>query len=151
MVQRPTKVLLSIAMILALAPSVASALEYRSVAVPRAILYDAPSGQGKKLYVIWQGYPLEVIVNLGDWIKVRDNRGGLNWIEAKQLATKRTVIVIATQASIQQSADAASSVVGTVEKDVVLDMLEMSGNGWIKVRHRDGLVGYLPTTAVWGY
>jgi SH3-like domain-containing protein len=67
------------------------------------------------------------------------------------LATKRTVIVIATQASIQQSADAASSVVGTVEKDVVLDMLEMSGNGWIKVRHRDGLVGYLPTTAVWGY
>jgi len=151
MVQQPTKVLLSIAMILALTPSVASALEYRSVAAPRAILYDAPSNQGKKLYVIWQGYPLEVIVNLGDWIKVRDNRGGLNWIEAKQLATKRTVIVIATQASIQQSADAASSVVGTVEKDVVLDMLEMSGNGWIKVRHRDGLVGYLPTTAVWGY
>lgn len=132
-------------------PAAASALEYRSIGVPKAILYDAPSGQGKKLYIVSQGYPLEVIVNLGDWLKVRDNQGGLNWIEAKQLTTKRTVIVLSAQADIYQQPDQASAIIGHVSKDVVFDLVENSSNGWVKVRHRDGLVGYLPNTSIWGF
>ena len=36
----------------------AHALEYRSVAVPVAIFYDAPSTQGRKLYLTKAGAPL---------------------------------------------------------------------------------------------
>lgn len=133
-----------------LLPSIAFSLDYRSVAVPRAVLFDAPSTQSKKLFVIGQGYPVEVIVDLGEWLKVRDNQGGLSWIEAKQLATKRTVLVTVDQTDIRQSADVASSLVCRVEKDVVLDVLEPAANGWVKIRHRDGLVGYIPSTSVWG-
>lgn len=151
MALKRTNLLPALLAALLLLPGGASALEYRSVSVPKAVLYDAPSGQGKKLFIVNQGYPLEVIVNLGDWIKVRDSKGGLNWIESKQVSTGRTVIVISAQADIYQDADQGSPVIGKVSKDVVLDLVETAGNGWVKVRHRDGLVGYLPNTSVWGY
>jgi len=130
---------------------VAAAIEYRSVSVPKAILFDAPSAQGKKLFLLGQGYPVEVIVNLGDWVKVRDNQGGLSWADAKQLSPQRTLIVTASQAEVRQSADSASALVCKLEKDVVVDMLEPASNGWVKVKHKDGLSGYVLTSSVWGY
>ncbi|MFL9610847.1 SH3 domain-containing protein [Methylobacillus sp. Pita2] len=129
----------------------ASAVEFRSVSVPKAVVYDAPSAQGKKTYILDQGYPVEVIVNLGEWLKVRDAQGGLNWIEAKQLANKRTVLVKGGQADIRQAADAASALLGKADKDVVLDMLESPVNGWVKVKHRDGITGYISASSLWGF
>lgn len=137
-------------LLLALSPLTVLALEFRSIAVPRAVLFDAPSAQAKKLFVIWEGYPVEIIVNLGDWVKVRDNQGGLTWIESRQLSPKRTVIVVQDNAEMRESADAAAPLVSRLQKDVVLDYLETT-SGWVRVRHRDGLAGYVQTTAVWGF
>lgn len=136
--------------LMALLPGTALALEYRSVSVPRAVLYDAPSTQGKKLFVIGQGYPVEVIVNLGDWLKVRDNQGGLSWIEARHVAGNRTVLVTEAQAEVRQAADPAAALVFRAEKDVVLELLEQDAGGWARVRHRDGLTGYVSSASVWG-
>lgn len=147
---RPRTKLWGLALLLALLPSVVSALEYRSVGAAKAVLYDAPSAQGKKLYLVGQGYPVEIIVNLGDWLKVRDNHGSLSWIEAKQLATKRTVLVTQPQVEMRQAADGASPLLGRLEKDVVVELVEPAVNGWIKVKHRDGLVGYISAASVWG-
>jgi len=133
-----------------LVPGMASALDFRTVAVSKAVLYDAPSAQGKKLYVIGQGYPLEVIVNLGEWTKVRDNQGGLNWIETKNLGNTRTLLVTQNAAELRQSADTNASLVAKLDKDVVLDLVETAKGGWVKVKHRDGLSGYVLSTAVWG-
>ncbi|PKO94101.1 MAG: hypothetical protein CVU15_01000 [Betaproteobacteria bacterium HGW-Betaproteobacteria-1] len=131
-------------------PILASAMDFRSIAVPKAVLFDAPSAQAKKLYLLWQGYPVEIIVNLGDWVKVRDNQGTLTWVEAKNLSPDRTVIVMKDLVSMHQSADANSSVVSQLQKDVVLDYIETAAGGWVKVKHRDGLTGYVQTTSVWG-
>ena len=126
------------------------ALDFRSVTTPKAVLYDAPSTEAGKLYILGQGYPIEVIVNLGEWIKVRDAVGSLSWIESKQLGSKRTVLVIA-KTEIKSAEDAASSLVGTVDKDVVLELLPSTNkNGWVKVKHRDGLIGFVPNSALWG-
>lgn len=133
-----------------LMPGMASALDYRSVSGPKAVLYDAPSVQGKKLYILGQGYPVEVIVNLGEWLKVRDGYGSLSWVEAKQLESKRTVLVTQPQAEVRWAADPAASITFRLEKDVVLDLLESGNNGWVKVRHRDGLSGYVLSSSVWG-
>lgn len=135
---------------LGLMPMLASAMDFRSVAVTKAVLFDAPSAQAKKLYLLWQGYPVEIIVNLGDWVKVRDNQGGLTWVESKNLSPNRTVIVVQEQAPMYQSADAGSAVVSQLQKDVVLDYIEPAAGGWAKVKHRDGLTGYVQANAVWG-
>ena len=146
--QRLTKLLCVLPALLS--PAVAWALEYRSVSVPKAILYDAPSAQAKKLFIVSQAYPVEVIVNLGEWIKVRDSRGELAWAEAKVLSAKRSVLVTASPAEVRESADEASRLVFRAEKDVVLELIESSANGWAKVRHRDGLTGFVQISKVWG-
>lgn len=135
-----------------LMPLMASALEFRSVAVPKAILYDAPSSAAKKTLLLSQHYPVEVIVNLGDWIKVRDAQGSISWVEAKQLSNKRTVIVSSNQAEIREAPDAASSLVATLEKDVVLEVVDAKlNNGWLQVKHRDGATGYILISSIWGF
>ena len=131
-------------------PALAWALDYRSVSVPRAIFYDAPSAQSKKLYVAHQYYPVEVIVNLGEWIKVRDVRGEFAWIEAKQLDQKRTVMVRVPQAEAREAADMSAKPIFRAEQDVALELVENTGNGWVKVRHRDGLMGYVQISQIWG-
>lgn len=142
---------LIMASLLALMPAMALALDFRSVAVPKAVLFDAPSSAAKKVLLLNQHYPVEVVVNLGEWLKVRDAEGSLNWVEAKQLSNKRTVLVKQNQAEIKQSADANAKVLATVDKEVLLELVDAKpNNGWLKVRHRDGLVGYLPIGAVWG-
>ena len=142
---------LIVGFVLVLMPVVASALEFRSVVVPKAVLYDAPSAAAKKTLLISQFYPVEVIVNLGDWLKVRDAQGTMNWVEAKQLSSKRMVLVKVTSAEIRSAPDPTSKLVATIEKDLVLEVLEiMPSNGWLKVKHRDGVVGYILNSSIWG-
>jgi SH3-like domain-containing protein len=128
------------------------ALDFKSVAVPKAVLYDAPSAAAKKVRLLSQFYPVEVIVDLGDWVKVRDARGSINWVEAKQLSAKRMVMITTSNAELRQSADAASALLATLEKDVALEVAdEQLNNGWLKVRHRDGLTGFILISSTWGF
>lgn len=136
---------------LALLPVSAVALEFLSVAVPKAVLYDAPSIAAKKTWLLSQYYPVEIVVNLGDWLKVRDAQGSLNWLEAKQLASKRMVLVTANSAEIRLQPDAASALVANVDKDVVLEVVDNKLNsGWLMVKHRDGVSGYISISSIWG-
>jgi len=137
---------------LLLLSTTAAALEFKSVANHKTILYDAPSASAKKILILGQHYPLEMIVNLGDWIKVRDAQGGISWIEAKNLASKRTVMVVAASAEIRAEANAASALLATLDKDVVLEIAdEKLTSGWLKVKHRDGVTGFILVSAIWGY
>lgn len=128
----------------------ALAIDYRSVDVPAAILYDAPSQKGKKLYLIKAQTPVEMVVRLGDWSKVRDAEGTLAWIENRHLAERRTLVVIAARAEIRQADQPEATLLATLDKWVALDLIEPAAPGWVKVRHRDGVTGYLRSTQVWG-
>ena len=157
MLQKPTKLkyLLGFAQGLVIVAGLvfsfsAQALEFRSVLPAKAILYDAPSKEASKVYILGAGYPVEIIVNLGDWTKVRDQLGGLSWIENKSLSAKRTVLVIA-KADVKLAEDPTSALVATVDKDVVLELVSPTiKNGWVKVKHRDGITGFVQSSALWG-
>jgi SH3-like domain-containing protein len=128
----------------------AHALEFRSVAPAKAILYDAPSLEATKLYILNAGYPVEIIVNLGDWLKVRDQQGSLSWIENKHLSAKRTVLVI-EKTDIKSTENANAALLATVDKDVALELVSpVIQNGWVKVKHRDGIIGFVQASALWG-
>lgn len=133
-------------------PLTASALDFRSVAVPKAILYDAPSISSKKVLLLSQSYPVEVVVNLGEWLKVRDVQGSMNWVEAKQLSTKRSVMVTKNLTEMRSRPEVASDLVATLEKEVVLELMDAkASNGWLKVKHRDGLTGFVLVSSTWGF
>jgi SH3-like domain-containing protein len=146
---RATVRFLGVAAALAAMPGLAHAIEYRSVSQP-AIMFDAPSDKGKRLFIVAAATPVEVIVTLDKWVKVRDAGGALTWLERRVLSDKRTVMITAPRAVVRQSAaDDAPAAFETV-KDVVLDLVSQSGNGWVQVRHRDGSSGYLKVGEVWG-
>ena len=126
------------------------ALEFRSVTDSAAVLYDAPSVRGKKLYVVGRGYPVEVVVVVEGWVKVRDAVGEMTWIESRLLTDKRTVMVKVALAPIYESADDRSAVVFQAQQNVILDLVEVAGGGWLRVRHRDGQSGFVKVAQVWG-
>lgn len=128
----------------------ALAVEFRTVEVA-TVLYDAPSQKGTKLFVIKRNTPVEVVVGLEGWIKVRDADGGLAWIEKKSLSERRSLIVTAARAEVRQSASDSAPVVFEAEKNVSLDYLEMAPGGWIKVHHSDGQTGFVRANQVWGF
>jgi SH3-like domain-containing protein len=128
----------------------AGALEFRSVAENAAVLYDAPSVKGTKLYVVGRGYPVEVVVAVEGWVKVRDAAGDMTWIESRSLTDKRTVMIRVALAPVYESADERSPVVFEAQQNVILDLVEVASAGWLRVRHRDGQAGFVKASQVWG-
>lgn len=143
--------------LLGAASSAAVAAEFRSTADPATVLYDAPSTKSKGLYVLGRDTPLEVIVVLEGWIKVRDVGGSIGWIEKKSLAERRTLVVRVPLAEVRATPDDAAPLVFRAELNVLLEPAEAATSttttatpGWIKVRHRDGQTGYVRVAQVFG-
>jgi len=127
-----------------------AAADFRSVAENAAVLYDAPSAKAKKLYVVSHGYPVEVLVMVEGWSKVRDAAGEMTWIQSKQLSDARTVMVRTPLAQVREAADDNAPVAFQAQQNVLLELLEVASGGWLRVRHRDGQSGYVRVAQVWG-
>ena len=129
--------------------SMAGAAEYRSVGADAAVLFDAPSAKARKLFVIGHGYPLEIVVIVEGWTKVRDANGDVTWIETRQLSDQRTVMVTAPRAQVRQAADDGAPLVFEAQQSVLLELVGVAG-AWLQVRHPDGLTGFVKASQVWG-
>lgn len=143
---RPTAVLWGLTLLAA----PAWALEYRSVAETGTVMFDAPSQKAKPLFIIAQGTPVEVVVSLEGWVKVRDAAGDLAWVERKALGDKRMLIVTAKSAEVRSQAESSAQLIFEADKDVLLEFVEPGPLGWAKVRHRDGQSGFVRASQVWG-
>lgn len=130
--------------------TVAAALDFKTVGAAPVVLYDAPSLKGNKLYIVPRGTPLEVVLTYGEWVKVRDISGDMAWTQAKGLSPKRAVLVKTANAKVRTDADEASTTVFTADKGVILELLEPAANDWTKVRHRDGVTGFIRNSDIWG-
>jgi SH3-like domain-containing protein len=146
---KPAAMLAVAAAVSTLAPA-AMAAEFKSVGAAPAIMYDAPSERGRKVFVAPRGMPVEVVLSYGEWTKVRDASGDLSWVEAKTLDSRRHVLVNVPGAKVHSAPDEGSAVVFTAEKGVLLDLSEPISSGWIRIRHRDGQGGYIRAADVWG-
>ena len=143
-------VAVAFAILASTASEAAPALEFRSVGLAPAVMYDAPSVKGRKTFIAPRGMPVEIVLTYGDWVKVRDAGGDLSWMEAKALVHKRNVIIVAPIARVRIANEDAAPVVFTADKGVLLELLDSAAAGWVKVRHRDGQSGFVKASEVWG-
>lgn len=141
------RILLLIATLLASSGS-ALAADYLSLE-EAAVMYDAPSTKGKPLFMIKRSTPVEAVVSLEKWVKVRDAEGTIAWIEKRSLSPNRTVIATA-RIQVRQSPEIAAPKVFEAERGVVLELVEAAPAGWAKVRHRDGEIGFVAVNHLWG-
>lgn len=126
------------------------AAEYRTVGEAPAVLYDAPSVKSDRVFVASRYYPLEVLVKLDAWTKVRDVNGEVAWVENRQLGERRTVLVTVPLADIRAAASLQAPLAFEAYKQVLLEVLEPPAADWVKVRHRDGQQGFIRVAHVWG-
>ena len=142
---------------LAAGPWGTATAEFRATADAATVLYDAPSAKAKPLFVLGRDTPLEVIVPLEGWVKVRDAAGTIGWIDRKALTERRSVVVRVAVADVLASPDPAAAVVFRAEQRVLLELAEPAATaattatpGWVKVKHRDGQSGFVRIAQVFG-
>jgi len=119
-----------------------------------AVMYDAPSAKARPLFVLGRDIPLELIVNVEGWMKVRDVSGTIAWVEKKAVGDKRMLVVRAPMADVLASPADNAPLVFKAEQNVLLEVADTAyvstTPGWVKVRHRDGQTGYVRIAQVWG-
>ncbi len=153
-----TRVLRLATFAIALAFPLACAADYRATRDPATVLYDAPSTRARPMFVYGRDVPVEVLVVVEGWTKVRDESGTIGWIASKSLSDKRMLEVRAPGADVRAAPDNAAPVVFRADKDLLLELAEpatspaaASAPGWVKVRHRDGATGYVRLSQVFGF
>ena len=135
----------------------AQAAEYRATAEQPTVLYDGPSAKAKPQFLYGREVPVEILVTLEGWAKIRDAGGTIGWVERKALSDKRMLVVRVPLAEVRATADDAGPLVFRAERDVLLELAETASSasatampGWVKVRHRDGAMGFVRITQVFG-
>jgi SH3-like domain-containing protein len=136
----------------------AGAAEFRSTSEPATVLYDAPSAKARALFVYGREVPVEVLVSVEGWTKVRDSGGTIGWMPTRALAGHRVVVVRPAVADVRAAPDDAAPVVFRAEQNVILEVADAAASptasatpGWVKVRHRDGATGYIRLAQVFGF
>lgn len=135
--------------LLTLAMASAQAFDFKTIASGPVILYDAPSVKGGKLFIAPRGMPVEVVLTYGEWAKVRDVTGDMAWIEQRLLSPRRNVVVRAANARVRAQPEESASAVMSAERGVLLELVDVQG-AWVKVRHRDGITGFIRSSDIWG-
>ena len=136
------------ALLLAALPGVAA--EFRSTTEAATVWYDAPSDKSKRLFVVNRGYPVEVLVALEGWTKVRDAGGSIGWVEARSLGTRRTLVVKSPVAEVRSAPAEGAPVAYRVGQSVLLEWMETLPGGWTRVRHAEAGIGFVRSAEVFG-
>ena len=148
---------LAIAALILAPPSGAVAADFRATADAAVVLYDAPSARAKPMFVYGRDVPLETLVSVEGWTKVRDMHGAIGWIANKGLAERRMLVVRSGVVDVRSGAEETAPVVFRAEQNVLLELAEPAASpsntaspGWVKVRHRDGQSGFVRVAQVFG-
>jgi SH3-like domain-containing protein len=136
----------------------ARAADFRATSDAATLLYDGPSTKARPVFVYGRDVPLEVLVTVEGWTKVRDATGTIGWMANKSLADKHILLIRAPIADVRAMPDEAAPVVFRAEKDVLVELAEAASSpattaapGWVKVRHRDGQIGFVRLAQVFGF
>jgi SH3-like domain-containing protein len=127
--------------------------DFRQTSADATTAFEGPSAKSTKQYLYSRGTPLEVVVQIEGWLKVRDAQGALAWVERKALTDRTYVQVKSPTADVLAAADAASPIVFRAENGVLLTLVAPQPpnvGAWAQVRHRDGQVGFVRVDALFG-
>lgn len=111
------------------------------------------SGPGEKYSIIWElgeGFPLKVETKKGKWLKVSDFEGDDGWIYGDLVARKPHLIVKNKRVNVRSGPSGNNKIVGQANYGVVFKTLKQE-NGWAKVKHENGLTGWVQRSLLWGW
>ena len=124
----------------------------KMVSVNRPVV-NMRSGPGLQSRIDWkleQGYPLQVIGTRSNWYRVRDFEGDVGWVYAPLTGRMPHVVVKKKKVNVRSGPGRSYRVVALAGRGVVFRTIK-SVKGWVKVRHRNGVTGWVARHLVWGW
>jgi SH3-like domain-containing protein len=111
------------------------------------------AGPGTEYPADWRlnrGYPLRVLQNKGDWLKVIDFEKDTGWIHRSLISSTPFHIVQAKGANMRSRPSTSSRIMARLVYGEVLRTLEHNG-GWVKLQRSGGLRGWVAQRLLWGW
>jgi SH3-like domain-containing protein len=116
------------------------------------------SGPGINYSVKWKygsGFPLRVLQQKGDWLKVEDFENDTGWLHKKLTTSKGHMIVKVNKdknrkINIRSGPGTNYPIVGKAYYGVVFRTLKQE-SGWARVKHDSGLEGWIKRDLLWGF
>ncbi len=129
----------------------ATASEARMLIVDtdKARIRSGPGPDYTTLWMIGEGYPFMQLKQEKEWFNVRDMDGDTGWVHTSTVKPADIVVVSSKIANVHKGPGAKDEVILKCERGVVLQVLDRK-NGWIKVKHAAGQVGWVHQSVVWG-
>ena len=127
--------------------------DFRQTTDNATVAYEGPSAKATRQFIYSRGTPLEVVVQIEGWVKVRDAAGSLAWVERKALGDRSNVQVKSVVAEVYAAPDAASPILFRADNGVLLQIVTPqppNTGAWTKVFHRDGQTGFVRLDSVFG-
>ena len=128
--------------------------DFRQTTDNATVAYEGPSARATKQFIYSRGTPVEVVVTIEGWVKVRDASGTLAWIERRALGERSNVQVKLPVADIYSAPDANSPILFRADNGVLLQIVTpqpANAGAWTQVRHRDGQTGFVRLDSVFGF
>ena len=103
------------------------------------------------MFILGRDTPLEVIVPVEGWIKVRDCVGTIGWVERRAVSDRRSLVVRVAQAEVRAEADDAAPLVFRAERGVLLELAEPATGATTTARQagsRSGTATVKPASCV---
>ncbi len=111
------------------------------------------SGPGTKYAIQWEygkGFPLRILSSKGNWYKVQDFENDSGWVYKKMVNRTPHLIVKRKRINIRSNPSSRSKLIGKADYGVVFKTLEQK-KGWAKVKHENGLSGWVRRDLLWGF
>ncbi len=127
--------------------------DFRQTSDAATVAFEGPSVKATRQFIYSRGTPVEVVVQIEGWVKVRDAQGTLVWLEKKALIERSNVQVKTPMAEAYASPDVASAIVFRAESGVLLQLVSPqppNAGAWAQVRHRDGQMGFVRVDTLFG-
>ncbi|MGI9307346.1 MAG: SH3 domain-containing protein [Gammaproteobacteria bacterium] len=113
-----------------------------------AVLFDGPSREAAKLFILDAGHPLRQVSRVDGWRKAQLHGGEIGWVQDSLARQKRAAVVAEDLAAVRVSPSPSAAPVFYARKGVILEVLGES-DGWLEVLHAGGETGYAPSAALW--
>jgi SH3-like domain-containing protein len=117
-------------------------------------LRQGPDKSSKVLWELNNGFPVTVVKKQGDWVNIKDFENDSGWVHKSLISSRHSVIVKANKneeqsINIRSSPTTNSTIIGNAFYGVVFTVVEKK-DGWVKVKHDSGLVGWIKADLLWG-
>ncbi|MGP1682773.1 MAG: SH3 domain-containing protein, partial [Giesbergeria sp.] len=107
--------------------------------------------QHEALWMLSQGYPLEVLSRKGQWIRVRDFENDRGWVYQPLTSSRSPHHVVKVQVlNIRSKPSLKGRVLAKAVHGEILKTVGRRGD-WIKVKQDGGPTGWVARRLVWGW